>query len=80
MKVELARPLCRTDQLDAARAVDEVEENELPHVAARHDPAGQPALGRVVACTRLELLGFGPDGRNLVPVWETLRSGHGRRV
>src|SRR5256885_9611157 len=47
----------------------------LPHVAARHDPAGQPALGRVVACTRLELLGFGPDGRNLVPVGETLRSG-----
>jgi len=80
VKVELSRPLCRADQLDAARAVDEVEEDELPHFAARHDPAGQPALGRVVACTRLEPLGFGPDGRNLVPVGETLGSGHGRRV
>ena len=44
--VDLARALDRAEQLDAPGAVDEVEEDELPHVAARHDAAGEPALRR----------------------------------
>ena len=72
MEIELARALDRADQLDAAGAVDEVEEDELPHVAARHDPAGEAALRRVVGRAGLELLGLGADGRDLVPVRKPL--------
>ena len=79
MELELARALGRADQLDAPGTVDEVEEDELPHVAARHDTAGEAPLRRVVGRAGFELLGLGADGRDLVPVGETL-CGHGRRV
>src|SRR5581483_9892361 len=36
MHVDLARSLDRAEKLDAAAPVDEVEEDELPHVPARH--------------------------------------------
>ena len=77
--VDLARALDRAEQLDPPAAVDEVEEDELAHVAARHHAAGEPALrlgGRAV----LERLRLGADARDLVAVGEALRRGHGARV
>ena len=44
--VDLAGAVDRAEELDPARAVDEVEEDELPHVAAREHAAGEPALAR----------------------------------
>src|SRR3954452_14680302 len=41
MDVDLARALDWTEQLHPPRAVDEVEEDELAHVAASHHPAGE---------------------------------------
>ena len=78
MNVDLPRPLRRTDQLDATRAVDEVEEDELSHVAARHDPARKTPLGRVVGRAGLELLGFGANARDLVAVGKPLGERHSR--
>ena len=42
--VDLARLRRLADHLDPARAVDDVEEDELAHVAPRHRPAGDPAV------------------------------------
>ena len=61
------------EQLDPPAAVDEVEERELPHLAARHHPAGEPERLRLVRRARLELLGLGPDRSDLVPVGKALR-------
>src|SRR5262249_57493384 len=65
-------------ELDATGAVDEVEEDELPVLAAAHDAAREAALlGRLLA--GLELLRLGADGRDLVPIGEPLRqTAHGR--
>jgi hypothetical protein len=79
MQVELTRLLGGADELDPTRPVDEVEEDELPQVPSSHHPAGQAALG-VAGPTRLELLGLGPDCRDLVPIGKALSRGHGRRV
>ena len=69
--VDLARLRRLADHLDPARAVDDVEEDELAHVAPRHRPAGDPArrLGRLPCLERLALV---PDRRDLVPVGEAL--------
>ncbi len=69
--VDLSRPVDRAEKLDAAGAVDEVEERQLSHVAAREDAAGEAALGLSLA-TVLERVGLGPDGGDLVPVGEAL--------
>ena len=59
-----------------AGAVDEVEEDDLAHVPAAHDPAGQAAR-RLRLGARLERLGLGADGRDLDAVGETLgQPGH----
>ena len=77
--VDLARALHRAHELDAPAAVDEVEEDELPHVAARHHAAGEPAL-RVGGRAVVERLRLGADGGDLVAVGEALRRRHGGRV
>ena len=43
-EVEIDRPgaILGDEQLDLPGAVDEVEEDELPHVAPSHDPSGDP--------------------------------------
>ena len=64
-------------ELDAARAVDEVEEDELAHLAARHDAAGQ-AAGVLSLLARLERIGLRADGCHFVPVGKALGSCHGR--
>ena len=70
--VDLARLRRLADHLDPARAVDDVEEDELAHVAPRHRAAGDPArrVGRLPGLERLALV---PDRRDLVPVGEALR-------
>ena len=70
--VDLAGSLDRADQLDAPAAVDELEEGELAHVAAREDAAGEAALLCGFAAG-LERLGLGPHGGDLVPVRKALR-------
>ena len=69
--VHLARALGRAEQLNAARAVDEVEEDELAHVAPRHHAAGDPHRP-VGVLAGLERLGGRPHGGDLVPVVEAL--------
>ena len=44
--VDLARARGGAQELDPAGAVDEVEEDELPHVTPRHHPSGQRAASR----------------------------------
>src|SRR5207244_5817411 len=59
-------------------AVDEVEEHDLPQIPPGHHAPGQPPL-RSGLLPRVERLGLGPDGRDLVPVREPLRQArHGR--
>jgi len=60
------------DELDPARAVDEIEEGQLPHLAPRHDAPGNAVLV-VERLPWLGLLGAGPDRSDLFPVWEPLR-------
>ena len=65
------------EQLDAARAVDEVEEDELPHLAPREHAAREAALlGPLVA--GLERAGLGVDGGDLVAVGKALRPSSAR--
>ena len=75
--VDLAGATGVAEKLDPAGAVDEVEEDELPHLAAGHDTAGEPALlARLVS--RLEPLCFGTDCGDLVAVGEALGEAHRR--
>src|SRR5207249_7425650 len=60
------------DQLDATRAVDEVEERELPHLAPSHDAPGDSVL-QLERLPRLGLLGLGPNRSDLLPVRKPLR-------
>ena len=77
--VDLAGARGRAQQLDAARAVDEVEEDELPHVTPRHHAPGEaPRLGGLRPA--LERLGLGANLGDLVAVRIALRRAlaHGR--
>ncbi len=65
------------EQLDPAASVDEVEEDDLPQVAAREDPPREPERLRLVALAGLELVRAKPDRSDLVPVGKPLRQ-HGR--
>ena len=76
MHVDLARPRERAEELDPAAAVDEVEEDELPEVAAREHPARQAALLGPFGAG-LELVGLGADDGDLVAVRKALRRRHG---
>src|SRR5262249_40093189 len=77
--VNRSRSCGRTEQLDAPRTVDEIEEDELPHVAARHHAAGEPARLRAFDAVR-ERVRLLADGGDLVAVGESLRRAfaHGR--
>ncbi len=77
--LDLARALHRAQELDAPAPVDEVEKDELAHVAAGHHAPREPARrlsGRAV----LERFRFDSDRRAVVAVGEALRRGHGGRV
>ena len=78
MDVHLARAVGGAEKLDAAGAVDEVEEGQLAHVAPSHHAPGETPLLRALAAG-LELLGFCTHGGDRVAVGEALR-GHGRRI
>ncbi len=77
--LHLAGARGRTEELDPAAAVDEVEEHELAHVPAREHAAGEPALLRAFDAG-LERVRLGVHGRDLVPVGKALgeRLRHGR--
>jgi hypothetical protein len=78
MDVQLARRGDVADRLDAPRAVDDVEEDQLSHAAPRHRAPGDAAArGRLAAV--VERLGLGANSRDLVPVGEAVRGGHGPR-
>ena len=66
-------------ELDAAGAIDEVEEDELAHLATRHDAPGEPPR-LVEVAARLELVGGRAYVRDRVTVGEALGGGHGGRV
>ena len=77
--VDLARRRRLADHLDAPGAVDDVQEDELSHVATGHRPT-RDSTGRVSGLTCLERLALVPDRRDLVPIGEALRwSGIGHR-
>ena len=67
----LARAFGRAEELDPPRAVDEVEEDELAHVAPGHHAAGD-AHRLLGGLPRLERLGRGSNGGHLVAVGKRL--------
>ena len=72
-EVEVDGPgaLLGDEQLDLPGAVDEVEEDELPHVPPSHDPPSDaPRLAGLLP--GLDLLCLDPDRCNLVPIGKTL--------
>ena len=75
--VDLAGARERAEQLDPAAAVDEVEEDELAHVAAREHAAGEAALPRAPR-RRARALGLGAHGGDLVAVGEALAAAGSR--
>ena len=79
MDVELPRPRGVAEELEPAGAVDEVEEDQLAHLAASHDAARQ-APGLLELGAGVERLGRGADRGDLLPVGEPLRTRHGPRV
>ena len=78
MDVDVADPARVAHELDAPRAVDEVEEDELAHLAPRHDAAGEaPRLVELAA--GFERLGRGANGARSRPGRESASGGcHGR--
>ena len=69
--VDLSRLRRLADHLDPTRPVDDVEEDELAHVAPRHRAARDPA-GRGSRLARLERLALVPHRGDLGPVGEAL--------
>ena len=76
--VDRAGAILLAEELDAARAVDEVEEDELAHVAPREHAAGD-AHRAVGGLARLERLGGGAHGGHVVAVGKALRAGRSWR-
>ena len=62
-------------ELDPPRAVDEVEEDELAHLAPRHDATCEPARVLELAA-RLDRLSRSTNVRDLVPIGEPLLRCH----
>ena len=79
MNVDLPGPHRGAQELDAARPVDQVEEDELSHVAPGEHPAREAPRFRPLF-PHLQRLGLPSRARDLVPVGEALRQrgGHGR--
>ncbi len=75
MNVDVPGPTDVAHELDSPRAVDEIEEDELPHLATCHDAAREAPL-QLQLSAGLERLDLGPNGRDVVPVGEALRRGH----
>ena len=77
-EIEIDAPqIFRPDQeLDPAAPVDEVEEHQLPQVAAREN-ASRHAVPGVSLRSGLEIRRFGPDHCDLFPVRKAF--GEGRR-
>ena len=71
--VDLAGARCVAQKLDPRAAVDEVEEDELPHAAAPEHTAGD-AHGLAGLGSRLERLGTGPHRLDRDSAGKPLRS------
>ena len=79
VEVDRAGTILGDEQLDLPGAVDEVEEDELPHVPPSHDPPGHaPRLAALVPS--LDLLRVRANQVDLLAVWKPLRQGHCARV
>ena len=61
------------EELDAAGAVDQIEEGQLAVLPPRHDATREAPLG-LAFLARLETLRLGADGSDLVPVGEAFCS------
>ncbi len=70
--VDRAGPILLAEELDPPGAVDEVEEDDLPHVAAGHD-AARNAYRAVAGLAGLERLGGRAPGGHVVPIGKALR-------
>ena len=79
MHVDLARALDRAEELDPPAAVDEIEEDELAHVAARHHAAREPAF-RLRGCAVLVLFGLGANAAISSRSGKRFARGHDPRV
>ena len=75
MDVDVARAAGVAHELDAPGAVDQVEEDELPHLAARHDAAGETSHF-VELASGLDPFGRGTNVRDRVPIRKSLRRRH----
>src|SRR4051794_31437065 len=75
--VDLARALDGAQELDPSRAVDEVEEHELAHVAPGEHATGETTR-RLGLRAALEWPRLGQDRGDLVAVGKALRRGHSR--
>jgi len=75
--VELAGVLHGAQELDPPRAVDEIEEDELSHVAPREHAAGETTR-RLGLGSVFERLRLGENRGDLVAVGKALRRGHPR--
>ena len=78
-QIDVDRPRAArvAEELDPPGAVDQVEEDELPHLPASDRSAGDAAfLVRFVS--RLQLFRLDADGGDLVPGRETLGQAHRR--
>ena len=66
-------PVGLAEELDAAGAVDQIEEGQLAVLPPRHDATREAPLG-LAFLARLETLRLGADGSDLVPVGEAFCS------
>ena len=73
--VDLARTARVAHELDTSGAVDEVEEDELSHLAAGHHPAGETPRILELA-SGLDSVGCGAKVGNCVPIRKSLRRRH----
>ena len=76
VRVHLAHPVGRAEELDLAGAVDEVEEDELPVAAPPHDAPREPAVTSFGALLETAPPRFGQG--DLVPVRKAMREVHRR--
>ena len=77
MNVDLAGSSRVTHELDATRAVDEVEEDELPHLTSRHDATGKPE-DLIELAPWFERLRRGTSVRDFGSIRESLGRSHER--
>src|SRR5437868_3002906 len=75
--VDVPRLLRVAQKLDAPGAIDEIEEDELPHVPPSEHPPGEPPL-RLRGDAVLERLGLCANSSDLVAIPEVLRRAHRR--